>query len=120
MKRLLMALFLLLCFALSAQAAEEKFKDYIFRGMPNFELSEQVRNFEELTIKSAKPESEEVEETTHEGSRVHSQYSYIGKEDDVPSSLQIVRNYQEAVKALGRKTLYFDKRNFQGKKCLIM
>ena len=109
MKRFFMALCLLLCFALPARAAEEKPKDYIFRGMPNYELNRQARNFEELAVKSQKPESEEMGKTTYEGNLVYSQYNYVGKEGAMASSLQIVRNYQEAVKKLGGETLYFDK-----------
>ena len=110
MQRLLLALPLLLCFAVSAQAAEnEPLKEYIFRGMPNFKLENQQRNFEELTIISTKTGSDEEVETTYEGNRVHSSYSYVGKEEAVPSPLQIVRNYQEAVKKLGGETLFYDK-----------
>ena len=108
MKRLLLALPLLLCLSAPIQAAEAP-KDYIFRGMPNFKLESQVRNFEELTILSTKPGSEEAAETTREGNRVFSQYTYAGKEETVPSPLQIVRNYQEAVKKLGGEILYYDK-----------
>ena len=108
MKRLLLALPLLLCLSAPVQAAEAP-KDYIFRGMPNFKLESQVKNFEELAILSTKPGGEEAEKTTHEGNRVHSSYSYVGKEETVPSPLQIVRNYQEAVKKLGGETLYYDK-----------
>jgi len=103
--------------AASKAAENEPLKDYIFRGMPNFKLESQVRNFEELTILSAKPESEETAETTYEGNRVFSSYNYVGKEETVPSPLQIVRNYQEAVKKLGGETLYYnkeDKNKFHG------
>jgi len=122
MKRLLMALPLFLLTVLIVSGAPKAAenappKDYIFRGMPNFKIEEQTRNFEELTILSTKPESEEEEETSYEGNRVWSQYGYIGKEENVPSPLQIVRNYQEAVKKLGGETLYYDKaekRKFHG------
>ena len=117
MKQFFMTLFLFLCFALPARAAEERFKDYIFRGMPNFKLGEQARNFNELTIMSTKPGSEETEETTYEGNLVFSRYGYAGKEGSRPSPLQIVRSYQEAVKKLGGEILYnhkTDRNNFHG------
>jgi len=122
MKRLLMALPLfflavLIISGVSTAADNESRKDYIFRGMPNFELEAQERSFNELTILTAKPKSDEPEGTTYEGNLVFSTYNYVGKDDNIPSSLQIVRNYQEAVKKLGGKTLYYDndgKRIFHG------
>ncbi len=107
MKRLLMLLPLLLFLASPALAAE-KFKDYIFRGMPEYELVEQARNFEQIKIKSPKPESKEFIETTYEGNRVVSTYAYRGDKTATPSQLQIVRNYQGAVKKLGGEILFDD------------
>ncbi|MDR2209587.1 MAG: OmpA family protein [Azoarcus sp.] len=119
MKKFLKALSLLLffvvsaqAFVVSAQAAKEPLKDYMFRGMPNYELWKQERNFEQLKVKSPKPEGGGFVETTYEGNRVHTWYNnYKGSKENRPSNLQIVRNYQAAVTQLGGKTLYEDGRN---------
>jgi outer membrane protein OmpA-like peptidoglycan-associated protein len=100
-----MALPLLLCLVLPTQAAE-KFKDYIFKGLPNYEINHQARNFNQLKIKSPKPESTDFIETTYEGNFVQTNYDYKGQEDGVPSQLQIFRNYQNAAKKLEGAVLY--------------
>ena len=106
MKRLLVLILpLFLCFAVSAQA-EEKFKDYIFKGLPNYEINLQDRNFNQLEIKSPKPESEDFDTTIYEGNFVQTNYSFNGPEERVPSQLQIFRNYQNAVKKLEGEILY--------------
>ena len=51
MKRFAILLPLLLLFASSALAAEA-LKDYMFRGMPNYTLGKQEKNFNRLMIKS--------------------------------------------------------------------
>jgi len=89
MKKILTALLLLVCFAVPAQAAEE-LKDYLIKGMTDFELSDQRRSFEQLTIKSTKPEDNEIVKTTYEGNLVHSSYNFEGK-DVSPSNLQVSR-----------------------------
>jgi outer membrane protein OmpA-like peptidoglycan-associated protein len=108
MKRFIMfiaALPILMCLTLSAQA-EEKFKDYIFKGLPNYEINHQVRNFDQIKIKSPKPESTDFIETTYEGNHVQTNYSYTGPAEGVPSLLQIFRNYQNAAKKLDGEILY--------------
>jgi len=106
MKRMLMMILpLLLCLALPAQAAEAP-KDYIFKALPNYETSKQTRNFNQLKIKSPKPESTNFIDTTYQGNLVTTEYNYRGPKQDVPSELQILLNYQNAVKKLGGEILY--------------
>ncbi|GHU33520.1 hypothetical protein AGMMS50256_25580 [Betaproteobacteria bacterium] len=108
MKKTLMTLLLLpllLCLALPTQAAE-KFKDFLFKGMPDYEIGAQTRNFEQLEIKSPKPESKNFVETTYEGNRVYSRYNYRGDETVRPSDLQVKRYFQSAVNKLGGEVLF--------------
>ena len=95
---------LMLLLALSAQAAEQP-RDYIFKGMPDYKLSDQTRNFERLEIWTPKPESTEHIKTTYEGNRVHTRYDYGGAEGSTPSPLQITRYYKAGVAKLGGEIL---------------
>lgn len=108
MRKTALFMFMLLCLFVSPAWANEppKFKDYIFRGMPDYELRAQSKNYERLTIKSPKPESTEFMETTYEGNRVVSDYYYKGVAEVMPSQLQITRNYKSAVEKLGGQILY--------------
>ena len=83
-------------------------KDYAFRGMPEYKIDEQNVKFERLAIKSAKPESKEVTETTYEGNRVYTLYRYTGAEETTPSALQILRYYKSGVQKLNGQILYDD------------
>ena len=105
MKRFFLALTLLLCFAFPAQA-DEQFKDYIFKALPNYVIDSQSRNFNQLEIKSPKTGNNDFDSTTYEGNLVNTRYSYQGAADSVPSQLQIFRNYQNAVKKLEGEILY--------------
>ena len=107
MKKFCMALLLLLCCALSAQAAEAP-KDYIFKALPNLEITGQQRNFNQLKVKTPQPDNTELLETTHEGNLVATTYRYAGPGDSVPSPLQINRHYQNSAKKLEGKVLYAD------------
>ena len=104
MKKILTTLLLLVCFAVPAQTAEE-LKDYLIRGMTDYELSDQRRSFEQLTIKSTKPEDNEIVKTTYEGNLVYSSYNFEGN-DVNPSNLQVLRYYRSAVNKLGGATLW--------------
>jgi len=106
MKRLLMALPLLLCLALPAQAAE--YKEYMFRGLPNFKISAQQKNFNQLKVNTPQPESAELVETTYEGNLVATSYEYAGPSDSTPSALHIKRHYQNSAKKLEGKVLFED------------
>lgn len=101
MKKALLPLLLplMLLIALPAQAAEQ-FKDYMFTGLPNYEIYSQVKNFNQLTVKSQKSQDEEFVETTYEGNLSYTTYQYKGAAEVVPSDLQIRRNYENAVKKL--------------------
>ncbi len=114
MKKALLGLSLLLplvlLLALPAWAAEKP-KDFIFRGMPDYQITGQSRNFERLTINTPKPESEEVIETIYEGNRVFTEYGFTGEREEMPSPLQICRNYQSAVKNLGGEILWDNDNN---------
>ena len=110
MKKFLMILSLSLCLALPACAAEE-FKDFIFRGMPDYKILNQTRNFERLEIRSAKPESTETERTTYEGNRVWTNYYYQGDASARPSHLQALRYYKAGVEKLGGEILWEDESN---------
>lgn len=101
MKRILFAALSalsLLLFTLPAQA--EEFKEYMFKCLPDYEIIEQVRNFNQLEIRSKKPESEDFTETVHEGDLVYTQYEYKGPANTTPSTLQVLRHYQNSVKKL--------------------
>jgi len=110
MKKFLMILSLSLCLALPACAAEE-LKDFIFRGMQDYKLYNQTRNFERLEIRSAKPESTETERTTYEGNRVWTNYYYQGDASARPSHLQALRYYKAGVEKLGGEILWEDETN---------
>jgi len=97
MKKLLLGLWVL--FAVSVQAAEP-FKDYIFKGMPEYKISSQEKNFNQIKIWSKSPEGKETS-NTYEGNLVSTQYFYYGEKGTLPSNLQVFRNYQNAVKKLG-------------------
>jgi len=104
MKKILTALLFLACFALPAQAAEE-LKEYLIKGMTDYELSDQRRNFEQLTINSTASEDNEIVKTTYEGNLVYSSYNY--EDSDVkPTDLQALRYYRSAVNKLGGETLW--------------
>jgi outer membrane protein OmpA-like peptidoglycan-associated protein len=90
---------LLALFTQSAQA-EEQFKEYMFKSLPNYKIFTQKKNFNQLQIRSQKPESEDFTETTHEGNLVYTQYEYAGPPNSMPSNLQILRHYQKSVKKL--------------------
>ncbi len=112
MKRFIILLPLLFLFSFPALAAEKP-KDYIFRGMPDYELREQTRNFERIKIKTPKPESKSFTETTYEGNRVISHYYFKGADKNaIPSQLQILRNYQNAVKKLNGEILFDGEQEF--------
>lgn len=101
MKRILFAALsalLLPLLTLPVQAAE--FKEYMFKCLPNYEIIEQVRNFNQLEIRSQKPESEDFTATVYEGDLVYTQYEYKGPANTVPSTLQVLRHYQNSVKKL--------------------
>jgi len=97
---LLLPLMLLLTFP--AQAQEKK--DYIFKGLPDYRIDRQTKNFNQLVIKSKSPEGKELS-NTYEGNLVETRYYYQGPSGTLPSDLQIFRNYQEAVKKLGGEIL---------------
>ena len=108
MKRMLMALSLSLCIALPAQAAEAP-KDYIFKGMPDYTIHRQTRNFNKLEIQSKKPEGTDFIKTTYEGNLVSTEYTYSGADkSNMPSGLQILRYYQAGVQKLGGVVLWTD------------
>jgi outer membrane protein OmpA-like peptidoglycan-associated protein len=111
MKRILLPLLLplMLLLALPAQAAEKP-KDYIFKPLPDFEIRDQKRNFNKLEILSAKPESQKTEKTTYEGNLVVTNYNYKAPKATMPSSLQIIRHYQNSAKKLDGNILWVDER----------
>lgn len=96
---------LLLCIALPASAAEQN-KDFIFSGLKQYSISEQtISEFDKITIYKTKSESDEYDETDVEGSYVYTIYSLIEGEEPL-SQLQILRNYENAVKSLNGDFLY--------------
>ncbi|MCL2768174.1 MAG: hypothetical protein FWE49_05570, partial [Synergistaceae bacterium] len=91
--------------AVPVQAAEE-LKEYLFRGMTDYSLEDQSRNFERLTIKIMNPENEEFEDKTFEGNRVYSYYNYAGNDEKRPSDFQLMRYNQSALQKLGGEILW--------------
>lgn len=111
MKKLYIIALLLLCLAIPAQAAQEM-KDYLVKGMQDYELTNQTKNYNQLTINSTDPKSKRTEKTIHEGNLVFSKYDYRGDKSAVPSNLQILRYYMSAVSKLGGEVLWEDGSNF--------
>ena len=107
MRKFLTALLLILCLIAPALAAEG-LEDYLFKSMPDYRLGNQTRNFNQLTIRSPKPGSKDFEETTYEGNFVYSYYEFAGNREKMPSQLQILDNYKNAVSQLGGEVLWED------------
>ena len=106
MKRLLMLILpLVFCLALPAQAAEAP-KDYIIRGMPDYKLERQKREFNKLKIYSPKPEGKGFVDTTYEGNTVFTRYNFKGVKDATPSKVQAMSYYKAAVQKLGGAVLW--------------
>ena len=95
MKRAMVSLLLLFFFLTLPGYAAQAPRDYLIRGMPEYKLDKQRRNFEKL----------EIVDTTYEGNRVYSEYRYTGKTVERPSNLQIIRYYESAVDKLGGEIL---------------
>ena len=102
---ILMILPLLLCLTVPAYAAEAP-KDYIIKGMPDYTLERQKREFSNLKIRSPKPESKGFDETTYEGNIVFTRYNFKGAKDATPSKVQAMRYYRSAVQKLGGEVLW--------------
>ncbi|MCL1876305.1 MAG: ankyrin repeat domain-containing protein [Synergistaceae bacterium] len=111
MKKLYIIALLFLYLVIPAQAAEE-LKDYLVKGMPDYELTVQTRNYNQLIINSLEVESKEVVKTPHEGNLVYSRYDFRGDKSVTPSNLQILRYYMTAVSKLGGEVLWEDASNF--------
>ena len=107
MKRLLLALALLFGLAVPAQAAEAP-KDYIIKGMPDYKLDRQKREFNKLEIRSPKPESKDFIKTTYEGNTVFTKYDFKGAKGTTPSKVQAMSYYRSAVQKLGGEVLWVD------------
>jgi len=110
MKKALSLLLLPLMLLLAAPVQAKEYKDFIFKGMPGYEIWDQKKSFGQLKIQSPKPgkEGKEFIETTYEGDLVYTRYGLADskKEDSAPSVLQVTRNYQNAVKKLGGEILF--------------
>ncbi|MCL2297558.1 MAG: OmpA family protein [Proteobacteria bacterium] len=108
MKKALSLLLLPLMLLLAAPVQAKEYKDFIFKGMSGYEITDQTRAFGQLTIKSPKPGTggKDFVETKYEGNRVYSRYDFSGKTDSAPSGLQVLRNYQNVVKKLGGEILF--------------
>ena len=111
MKKALIATLMLLIFALPGYAADE-YKDYLIRGMTDYTIYEQLRNYDQLTVSSINSESKKTEKTNYEGNKVYSEYRYGGDKTAMPSRLQVKRYYQSALDKLGGIILWEDDSNF--------
>ena|GEM_PF-2981901 len=111
MKKALVTILTLLFFALPGYAADE-YKDYLIRGMPDYTIYEQIRNYDQLAVSSVNPENKRTEKTNYEGNRVYSEYRYGGDKTSTPSRLQVKRYYQSALDKLGGVILWEDDSGF--------
>lgn len=106
MRRFSAFLVVMLCLlAGTAWAGGEK-SDFIFGKMKSYTLSDQqIKDYDALTVKMPKAESTEYEEKTFEGKYVRTQYRFSA-EGIEPSTLQVLRTYENAVTKLGGTILY--------------
>ena len=115
-KSLFLALLALCLFCIPAQAIEkDKFKDYIFSGMKNYEIDDQaLKDYDAIKIKFPKAETQDFEERSIEGKYASTKYVFVGK-DTTPSILQVRKVYENAVQKLGGSILYEEDSLFHGK-----
>ncbi len=108
MKKIISTLFLIIIFAASTFAQEadaEGCKDSPMfpNRMPNYLISECKSNFDAVEFNLA-PSGTKV--VTKEGTNTHIQYNYNAESGQPkPSPLQILRNYEAAVKKIGGTTV---------------
>ena len=105
-KKLLSTLLLFTLFQFIPAESAEELKEYLIRGMKDYALSEQRKDFDRHTFNSQKPESDEVQETAYEGNLVYSNYNYTGTEENKPGNLYVLRYYKAALQKLGGQVLW--------------
>ena len=112
MRRLLAFLVVMVCLLAGSAWAEGEKSDFIFGKMKSYTLSDQqIKDYEALTVKMPKAESTEYEEKTIEGKYVCTRYQFSAEATD-PSTLQVLRTYENAVTKLGGTILYKDDHRF--------
>ena len=113
MKKALVLILMLLFYAIPCHAADQ-LKDYLIRGIQDYQLSDQSRNFNQVTVNSLDITGKKTVKTAHEGNCVYSEYRYGGDKAAKPGNLQIKRYYQAALKKLEGKVLWEEDSGFHG------
>ncbi|MEK7432195.1 MAG: OmpA family protein [Cyanobacteriota bacterium] len=103
MKKFILLFLLFVSFSFNSFAEDVSgSKDYpMFTRMPNFEIIEYSNNFAGVEFQIT-----EEKTLTKEGNKFFIKYNINSENAKLPSTLQIIRNYQNAVKKLGGKTIY--------------
>lgn len=106
-KMILLCCFFIINFLSYSQELEGAKDPELFpKRMPNYLLTEQSKNYDALDFNLAEGGSKVVNK---EGNKVTTRYDFNGESgQQKPSALQILRNYENAIKSIGGTSLYLN------------